>query len=123
MNVSRFVGAAFGRELPAEDCSRASPLLQGITLLVVAMFPFVASASDHDDARALSQAGTIVPLERITAQARGRPDIKDLLEVELESDAQGYYYEVEVVDDAGIVRKLRYDAATGVLIGETPDDD
>lgn len=92
-------------------------------LSLVLLAPLAASASDHDDARKLSKAGTIVPLEQITAQVRSRPDIKDLLEVELESDAQGYYYEVEVVDDAGVVRKLRYDAATGKLIGEAPDDD
>lgn len=93
-------------------------------LLVLAVLSGSASASDHDDARALSKAGAIVPLEKIIAQVRSsRPDIKDLLEVELEADAQGYYYEVEVVDDAGVVRKLRYDAATGEFIDEAVDDD
>ncbi|MBI5462184.1 MAG: peptidase [Gammaproteobacteria bacterium] len=94
-----------------------------IGLCVLLAFPLLGHASEQDHARALSKAGTIVPLERITSQVRSRPDVEDLLEVELESDDQRYYYEVEVVDDAGVVRKLRYDAATGELIDETPDDD
>ena len=92
------------------------PGLLGMTLLTGA-----AIASEQDEARALSRAGAIVPLEQITAQARKR-DIRHLLEVDLESDDRGYYYEVEGVDAEGVVRKLRYDAATGELIGESVDD-
>ncbi|MBI5040500.1 MAG: PepSY domain-containing protein [Gammaproteobacteria bacterium] len=98
-------------------------MLIAAALLILGEFPAVSRASDHDDARKLSKSGTIVPLEQITAQVRSRPDIKDLLEVELESDADDYYYEVEVVDDGGVVRKLRYDATTGELIDESVDDD
>ena len=100
---------------------RRARVLVGVCALLI--IPPAILASEQDNARALSKAGTIVPLERITAQVRGRPDIEGLLEVELESDDHGYYYEVEVVDDAGLVRKLRYDAATGTLIGESVGDD
>lgn len=91
-------------------------------LLFLSMLSIGVLAGDQDEARKLSNAGTIVPLERITAQVRGRPEVKDILEVELESEKQSYYYEVEVVDDTGSVRKLRYDAITGALLGEAPDD-
>lgn len=90
-------------------------------LLVLSMFPFAAQASEQDRARALSSAGTIVPLERITAQVRKR-HIEHILEVELESEDGAHYYEVEGVDDAGVVRKLRYDATTGELIDEAVND-
>lgn len=97
-------------------------MLIAAAVLFLGEFPAVSRAGDQDRARELSNAGTIVPLEQITAQVRKR-NIEQILEVELESDDQRYYYKVEVVDDAGIVRKLRYDAATGELIDETVDDD
>lgn len=74
-------------------------------------------ASDLDQVRELSRSGAIVPLERITAQVRAR-DIAHILEVELESEDDRYYYEVEALDDAGVVHKLKYDAGTGELIEE-----
>ncbi len=83
--------------------------------------PVMAHASEQDRARALSSSGAIVPLEQITAQVRAR-HIGTILEVELESDDDEHYYEVEVVDNAGIVRKLRYDAVTGELLSDRPND-
>lgn len=74
-------------------------------------------AGDLDQVRELSRSGAIVPLERITAQVRAR-DIAHILEVELESEDGRYYYEVEALDDAGVVHKLKYDAGTGELIEE-----
>ena len=93
----------------------------GVAVLMLATPPVVAAGSDQDRARALSNAGTIVPLERITAQMRARR-IEHILEVELESNDKGHYYEVEGLDDQGIVRKLKYDATTGELISEEQDD-
>ena len=90
-------------------------------ILMLSALPHAAMASEQDRARELSNAGAIVPLEQITAQVRKR-HIEHILEVELESDAKGHYYEVEVVDDAGEVRKLRYDAVTGKPIGEVDGD-
>jgi len=96
-------------------------MLIAAALLILGEFPTVSRASDHDDARKLSEAGTIVPLERITEPVRARP-IGTILEVELESEDQKHYYEVEVVDNAGIVRKLRYDAVTGELLSDSSED-
>jgi uncharacterized membrane protein YkoI len=87
--------------------------LVGAALLGLAIVAAAAFADDDQDrARELTRSGNIVPLERITEQVRGR-GIDVILEVELESDKRGHYYEVEGVDAAGVVRKLRYDAITG----------
>jgi len=96
-------------------------MLIAAALLILGELPAVSRASDYDDARKLSKAGTIVPLERITEQVRAR-HTGTILEVELESKDQKYYYEVEVVDNAGVVRKLRYDAVTGELLSDNPED-
>lgn len=103
--------------------ARASLILHSLMLLVVTGFSVNAAASDRDQerARTLSSSGAIVPLEQITAQVRTR-NIKQILEVELESDEDEHHYEVEVIDAAGVVRKLRYDAVTGELQSDRPDD-
>lgn len=80
----------------------------------------VASGNDQDRARELRSAGTIVPLEQIIAQVRAR-QIEHILEVELESDDAGYYYEIEALDSQGRVRKLEFDATTGQLVKEEDD--
>jgi uncharacterized membrane protein YkoI len=87
--------------------------LAGAGLLLAA----AAGATDQDRVRELSRSGAIVPLERITSQVRAR-DIAHILEVELESEDGRYYYEVEALDDAGVVHELKYDAGTGELIEE-----
>lgn len=90
-------------------------------VLMLSALPYATLASDQDRARELSNAGSIVPLERITAQVRKR-NIEHILEVELESTDGMHYYEVEVLDEGGKVRKLRYDAVTGEPVGEVDDD-
>ena len=89
-----------------------TPLISATLLGLAAVAAAAFADDDQDRARELSRSGDIVPLERITEQARGR-GIDVILEVELESDKRGHYYEIEGVDAAGVVRKLRYDAITG----------
>ncbi len=76
-----------------------------------------ADRRDHDDARALREQGAIVPLEEIlraaTAQHPGR-----VVEVELDRRGEAYVYEIELLDAAGEVWELRYDAGTGALLKE-----
>jgi uncharacterized membrane protein YkoI len=90
-----------------------------MTALLTARFAM--ASGDQDRARALSAAGTIVPLEKITSQLRQRR-IDHILEVELESSDTNHYYEIEALDDQGRVRKLKYDATTGQLMSEQDDD-
>ena len=74
-----------------------------------------ANASDHLEARALVEAGTILPLEFILNQVKtdhpGR-----ILDVSLDHEKEGYVYELELVDEKGRVWELEYDAATGKLL-------
>lgn len=75
------------------------------------------AGDDHERARLLREAGKIVPLERIVADAtRERPGT--VLEIELEGEAEGFVYEIEILDDDGVVWGLFYDARTGDRIAE-----
>ena len=83
--------------------------------LLCALGVAVADRRDHDDARVLREQGAIVPLEEVlraaTAQHPGR-----VVEVELERKGGAYVYEIELLDAAGEVWKLEYDARTGRLL-------
>lgn len=92
-----------------------------MSLVVVTQSGVVAASSDHERARELSASGAIVPLGKITSQLRERR-IDHILEVELESNDAGHYYEIEALDDQGRVRKLKYDATTGRFLSEHDDD-
>lgn len=76
---------------------------------------------DHERARRLKEAGDILPLERIIEEAR-RVHPGRILEAELETKRGSHVYEVEMVDDQGAVRELRFDARTGKLLQSKEDD-
>jgi uncharacterized membrane protein YkoI len=84
------------------------------TALVAVAVPVYADRS-HDDAKRLQESGDILPLERIIEEARihypGR-----IIETELERKKGRYVYEIEIVDEQGVVRQLKYDARDGTLI-------
>lgn len=94
--------------------------LASISVLTLASV-VVASERDQDRARELTQAGAIVPLEQILSSARERYTGR-ILEAELDKDASGYYYELEIVDTEGLVRELKYDAVSGELLDDKEDD-
>jgi uncharacterized membrane protein YkoI len=76
---------------------------------------------DFHEARRLIETGAILPLERIFAkvysQYHGR-----ILEVELERDIRGYVYEIEMLDDDGIVRELMFDAVSAKCLSTKRDN-
>ncbi len=81
-------------------------------------------ASDRDDQvemRRLHASGDIVPLEQLVNDAQQRYPGR-MLEAELKRRDDRYIYEVEMLDEAGIVRELIYDAASGSLLEERTDD-
>jgi uncharacterized membrane protein YkoI len=84
------------------------------------MAPGLVYSSEHERARTLQKAGEILPLEEITAHAKAQYPGR-VLEVELEQGNGGYYYEVELLDEQGIVRELEYDAKTGDLLHDERD--
>jgi len=73
------------------------------------------STREYDEVLRLRQRGDILPLEDILARAR-RYHAGQVLEAELETLGERYVYEVQLVDEQGRVRELRFDAATGQLI-------
>ncbi|MBF0153061.1 MAG: peptidase [Magnetococcales bacterium] len=91
---------------------------RGVFLLValLAGHPIAGQADDdHEEARRLMQAGTILPLEKIVAESRkvrqGR-----LLEVTLKRHHGIYIYRLEVVTQQGVVWELEFDAGNGTLL-------
>ena len=78
--------------------------------------------NDAAVARALVDAGRALPLQQVIDRARGlRPG--RLIDAELyRSGDQRYLYEVYILDAAGDVWELEYDAATGALIEHELED-
>lgn len=93
-----------------------------VTTAVVLLHPPVSLAGDdHTQARALSQRGDILPLEKIAERARAEKPGK-LIDIELELKKGVWVYEAEILDDAGRVWELKLDARTGTLLKMERDD-
>jgi uncharacterized membrane protein YkoI len=91
--------------------------LPAAVLLVLA----TAVVADHETAFELASEGKIQPLGRLLErQQRLHPG--RVLEVELERSADRLIYELEILDAQGTVWELRFDAASGELIGEERED-
>lgn len=101
-----------------------------LVLLLIAMLTFsvvlltihpVNSGESPATARKLSAAGEILSLEKITKAAKAlKPG--EILETELERKHGIYVYEVEILDDKGLVWELKLNAKTGKLIKMEQDD-
>ena len=76
-----------------------------------------ADALSHEQARQLVAQGTILPLEHILHQVEGH-----VLEVELEYHAPLFLYGIEILDDAGNLRWLHFNAATGTILSNADED-
>lgn len=98
--------------------------LTTITLLAAALLALAGGASaesDHDRARRLRDAGDILPLETIIERVRSeRPG--RILELELKEKKERILYEVEMVDERGMVWELYFDARSGELLKSKQDD-
>lgn len=74
---------------------------------------------DHERARELVKSGDIISLELLLRQVlSNEPGKLRLLEAELEHKRGRLVYELEFVDERGLVRKLLYDAKNGQPLGE-----
>ena len=96
----------------------------GVMVLVLLAFCSSLAARDlnQDEALALRQQGVILPLEQLLQQAMARYPGSRLLEAELEKKHGQYAYEVELVTTEGVVREIKLDATTGVLLKDKEDD-
>lgn len=80
------------------------------------ILPGVGQASDdREAARQLLQSGEILELETILQKARAIQPGR-VLEVEFEAKKQRYVYEIEILDEAGVVHELKLDATNGELL-------
>ncbi|KRP46074.1 PepSY domain-containing protein [Pseudomonas poae] len=95
------------------------------SLAVLVFLAFCSSLAardlNQDEALALRQQGVILPLEQLLQQAMARHPGSRLLEAELEKKHGEYAYEVELVTTEGVVREIKLDATTGVLIKDKED--
>lgn len=84
-----------------------------ISIMVKPMPTF--ADTDQATARKLRSSGQILPLEKIHTKAKIIKAGK-ILETELESKNGQYIYEIELLDDKGIVWEIKLNAKTGQLI-------
>ena len=77
---------------------------------------------DYKQARELVKSGVIIPLERLLQQVINSESGKlRLLEAELEYKKGGLVYELELVNEQGVVLELLFDAKTGEALGKERD--
>jgi uncharacterized membrane protein YkoI len=99
--------------------SALSGALLGTALLIFSLGTH--AEDEHDRARRLRDAGDILPLEVIIERAqRERPG--RILELHLEEKRNRMLYEVELVDEQGIVWELYFDARSGDLVKTKQED-
>ena len=91
----------------------AVPLF-GILMILNPLHIFAADI-DQTTARKLRLSGEILPLEKIHTKAKTIKAGK-ILETELESKNGQYIYEIELLDDKGIVWEIKLNAKTGQFI-------
>jgi len=95
--------------------------LAALALLLASAVSFVCAEESPLTARKLSEAGLILPLEKITQSAKAIKPGK-ILETELELKKGAYIYEVEILDNKSQVWELKLDAKTGRLLKMERDD-
>ena len=97
-------------------------LLQTALLLVFFIGSNVWADEDQERARELVKSGEIMPLGQLLKKIINSETGKlRLLEVELEREKGRLVYELELVDEQGVVRELLFDAKTGEALGEEDD--
>ncbi len=77
---------------------------------------------DFERARKLSESGQIVPLEKILDTTRTVLPKGKILEIEFKDRSGKYFYEIEVLDQAGTVKELVFDARSGRLLKTKLED-
>jgi uncharacterized membrane protein len=100
--------------------TKFSPFLWTIWLVICILIMFnpmrsLAADIDQATARKLRSSRQILPLEKIHTKAKAIKAGK-ILETELESKKGQYIYEIELLDDKGIVWEIKLNARTGQLI-------
>lgn len=77
--------------------------------------PLMLAKLDAEEARELKKTGEIMALESLIAQVR-KDYPGQIIEIELDEEDDRYIYEIEVVNDDGVVIELEIDAASGEVL-------
>jgi uncharacterized membrane protein YkoI len=107
-----------------EEITACSSLRSKLALIIAALV-FGAAAyadDDHKKARRLLDAGKILPLETILDKTSELHPAARVIETEFEEKWNRYVYEVELVDNKGVVWEVEFDAATGAVLSNEEDD-
>jgi uncharacterized membrane protein YkoI len=70
---------------------------------------------DYGNVRKLVESGTILSLEQVLDHLDSKAEGK-ILEVEFEWEDGRYIYEIEILDDSGLVREIEVDAVSGEIL-------
>ncbi len=96
---------------------RVAALFSALSVALVLAAPVAADdADDHDQARALVEAGAIRALPDIIAGLGDRLQGR-VIEVELEHENGRWVYELTVLGPGGSLRDIWVDAVTGAALG------
>ncbi|MDX1573321.1 MAG: PepSY domain-containing protein [Methylophaga sp.] len=90
-------------------------------LMLLAFFPAMADDVSYSEARALREAGQILPLEQIIDIAKAFKQ-GEVIDTALEKDDDVYEYEIEILDANGRVWEMEFNAANGDLLDLELDD-
>lgn len=103
--------------------TRLDSLMNCFFIILIVLFSIGLSAddTDHDSARKLVQSGDILPLETILENLKKRVS-GHILEVEMERKKGSFIYEIELVDEYGVVKEFVFDASNGHLLKEKVED-
>lgn len=88
-----------------------------ISVFILSLCSLASLAEGHDKVQLLVKSGKIQPLE-IILQRLYKIEKCHILEVELEQNKNRLVYEIELVNEDGIVKKYIIDAKSGELIKE-----
>lgn len=83
--------------------------------------PLLLAEMKADQVHRLKETGDIMSLEALLRQVRQEYPGR-VIEIELEEENGRYIYELEIVDDEGIVWDIELDARSGELIKREVDD-
>ncbi len=95
--------------------------LGGLLIFLCLVISPIQAEESAETARKLSEAGEILPLEKILRAAKTHKNGK-VLETELELRKDRYIYEVEILDEHSQVWEIKLDAKSGKLIKLERDD-
>ncbi len=90
-------------------------------MAILFLFSSILAAKDHNQALDLVKSGDIIPLAIILKKLQ-KLEQGQIIEVELEKKNKQLIYEIELVNNEGVIKEYIFDAKTGKLIKEKIED-